>query len=82
MMYKIYMLSNRIRKYWKSPLSRSSPTFLGLHTFEVIKGFIHWYLALKEMERYKELQQTHITLYNCSVAVCQHASNKANIKGA
>lgn len=75
------MLSNRLRKCWKSPLSRSSPTFLGLHTFEVIKGFIHWYLALKEIERYKELQQAHIILYNCSVTSVSMHQIRQILKG-
>lgn len=64
-MYKIYM-KTCIRE--NRSLSGSSFVFFGLHTFKVIKGFIHGYLTLKEKIRLHQSVQAHTGAYKCIIA--------------
>lgn len=64
-MYKIYM---KMYKREDRNLSGSSFVFFGLHTFEVIKGFIHGYLTLKEKIRLHQSVQAHTGAYKCLIA--------------
>lgn len=73
----------RERMHWnyteEIPLSRSSATFFGLHTFKVVEGFVHWYLTLKERDK-----KTSTLCRDHTVSVqsrkYQLVSDKINIK--